>query len=110
MTFNRKAYQQQYYQERKEEWSDRTKAKRRLYSRISEEIKRLSPCMDCDVSYPPYVMDFDHRPGVDKKFNISDYRNVSSVKALLDEIEKCDLVCANCHRIRTFTRDHRLLV
>lgn len=103
MTFDKKTYQQQYYQDRKEEFNDRVKARRRLLLRISDELK-LAPCMDCGVQYPSYVMDFDHRPGVDKKFNISDFRSVSSVKVFLEEIDKCDLVCANCHRIRTFTR------
>ncbi len=57
------------------------------------------PCMDCGGSFPPYVMDFDHRRGV-KKFNVS----LAYAKAWSDvlvEMKKCDIVCANCHRIRT---------
>ena len=63
------------------------------------------PCMDCGVKYPPYVMDFDHKK--DKLFNISGkVLGGMSFKKLLLEIEKCDLVCANCHRIRTYNRTY----
>jgi hypothetical protein len=59
--------------------------------------------MDCGRHYPFYVMQFDHRPGEVKSFNLSEYRkhNAEDVEA---EIAKCDLVCANCHHIRTYDR------
>lgn len=44
-------------------------------------------------------MDFDHRE--DKKFNIAQLSKIASVEKLKEEIAKCDVVCANCHRIRT---------
>ena len=47
-------------------------------------------------------MDYDHRPGTKKKFNVSVIRKGKA--EILKEIEKCDLVCANCHRIRTHNR------
>ena len=58
------------------------------------------PCMDCSVQYPHYVMDWDHVHG-DKEFELGDARrdNTSRVR-ILAEIEKCELVCSNCHRIR----------
>lgn len=66
---------------------------------------KSKPCADCGVSYPPYVMDFDHRPGTGKSFQISSSvvggRSLATVQA---EIDKCDLVCSNCHRERTFGR------
>ena len=49
-------------------------------------------------------MDFDHRDRKTKLTNINrmiNYRSYSKEK-ILEEIEKCDLVCANCHRIRTY--------
>jgi hypothetical protein len=50
-------------------------------------------------------MDFDHRPGTVKLFHIG--KNTHSEDAVLAEIAKCDVVCANCHRVRTFrTREH----
>ena len=61
-----------------------------------------SPCQDCGVKYPPYVMDFDHKRG-DKIANISVMvnRRGTSLSKLKEELLKCDLVCANCHRERT---------
>ncbi len=68
-----------------------------------DELKRR-PCTDCGVCYPPSVMDFDHVRG-EKSLNLSELRtNRSAWSKLLEEIEKCELVCANCHRIRTKLR------
>ena len=65
---------------------------------------KAKPCMDCGIEYPPYVMDFDHVRG-EKKFNIARAtKDKPSMEVLLAEIEKCDPVCANCHRIRTHER------
>lgn len=59
--------------------------------------------MDCGKFYPYYVMDLDHREGEVKILSVSkmDTYSWEKVKA---ELKKCDLVCANCHRIRTFNR------
>ena len=70
-----------------------------------DELKRV-PCADCGVEYPPYVMDFDHIRG-EKTVNLARLRNSRLAWAkLLAEIEKCEVVCANCHRIRTRLRAH----
>ena len=60
--------------------------------------------MDCGVQYPHFVMDFDHRERSSKIDSINRMIVVRSFskKKILDEIEKCDLVCANCHRKRTY--------
>jgi hypothetical protein len=65
--------------------------------------------VDCGKFYPPYVLDFDHREGERKLFNVADWHLQSgrSIAELLAEIAKCDLVCANCHRERTYQRRHR---
>jgi hypothetical protein len=65
-----------------------------------KQYKESQPCTDCKQQYPYYVMDFDHLR--DKKDNIS--KLLASKSILLSEIEKCELVCANCHRIRTHKR------
>ena len=83
----------------------RTKACQKSRNRLAG-LKQLiielksKPCMDCKKKYPYYVMDFDHR--TNKKFNISYMVNSRySIENIQAEIDKCDLVCANCHRIRT---------
>jgi hypothetical protein len=48
-------------------------------------------------------MDFDHRDPSQKEFNLGSeaIREMYSLEKLQAEIDKCDIVCANCHRIRT---------
>jgi hypothetical protein len=62
------------------------------------------PCMDCNVIYPYYVMDFDHRDPAQKIFNISKPPKQKDKNLIISEIMKCDVVCANCHRIRSFLK------
>ena len=64
---------------------------------------KTEPCTDCGVTYPPYVMDFDHVRG-DKLFTIGMSTQTKSKQQILDEAAKCDVVCANCHRKRTYER------
>lgn len=101
---DQKLYAQQHYQDNKAKYQANTKAKKSLIRKIVIELKHNMPCMDCDIAYPYWVLQYDHRPGVDKKFNIADTHMISSVSALLAEIDKCDLVCANCHATRTYER------
>lgn len=61
------------------------------------------PCMDCNIQFPPYVMDFDHKNPEEKLFSISK-PTIQNKKEIIAEIMKCDVVCANCHRIRTFLK------
>lgn len=71
--------------------------------KLINELKNR-PCLDCGGWFECYAMDFDHRPGEIKSFHISDNAN-HRMEILLDEIKKCDVVCANCHRIRTVRRN-----
>ena len=68
------------------------------------ELKRGRFCTDCKHSFHPAAMQWDHT-GSDKTANVSDVvRNGSSKKRILAEMSKCELVCANCHAIRTYNR------
>jgi 5-methylcytosine-specific restriction endonuclease McrA len=64
------------------------------------ELKATTPCADCGNMFHPAAMDFDHLG--DKKFTISGAD--VALKTLMDEIAKCEIVCSNCHRIRTWLR------
>ena len=59
------------------------------------------PCVDCGES-DPVVLDFDHLR--DKSFNISRALNYRKWSRIIEEIEKCEVVCSNCHRRRTAQR------
>ena|ERR1041385_870618 len=62
------------------------------------------PCTDCKKKFPTYVMDFDHRPGERKLHQVGQLERRGSKRIILEEIAKCDVVCSNCHRIRTHER------
>jgi hypothetical protein len=84
---------------RKEKQDNRRKGIRIWY----KNLKR-NPCVDCGQTYDPVVMQFDHITGT-KVRNISDMVGSGYGKdRILLEISKCDLVCANCHAIRTKSR------
>lgn len=87
----------------KDNVSRRGRDKRSKLRRYVQQIKQENPCTDCGENYPYYVMDFDHLG--DKSFDISRlHGKVSTIEGLQKEIDKCELVCANCHRFRTHAR------
>ncbi len=75
---------------------------------INKKIKFIeykgSKCTDCNISYPnePYVIfDFHHRDPKAKEFDWSKMR-LQSEDRIKKEIDKCDLLCSNCHRKKHF--------
>ena len=90
--------------ERKREYMRAYEKRRRVQRRAWLEKQKAVPCLDCGGIFPTYCMDFDHRDFGEKRFSIGErYANVS-MSDLVAEIAKCDLVCSNCHRIRTHVR------
>ena len=67
------------------------------------EIKLKSGCVGCGFNKHPAALQFDHLPGHVKLFGISSAINKSWYKVEA-EIKKCEVVCANCHAIRTYNR------
>lgn len=65
------------------------------------EIKAKTPCFDCGKKFHPCCMDYHHVNRASKKFQISSGWS-RNFKKVIQEIKKCILVCANCHRIRTY--------
>lgn len=68
--------------------------------------QKRKPCSDCGIRYPPYVMEFDHVRGE----KIADLSHMAHSRQawgrVLAEIAKCNLVCSNCHAVRTWSRLH----
>ena len=98
-----KARSKKHYQKNKPYYLDRNKKLIKGLRALIRELKK-KPCADCKVEYPYYVMDFDHRPGEEKVMDVSQIASFGSKKKILEEISKCDVVCANCHRIRGHVR------
>lgn len=82
-----------------------TRKRKQKTKDIVAEIKNV-PCTDCKKKFPSVCMQFDHLPQYEKEFCIShDYGR--PLKRILKEIKKCEVVCANCHAIRTEERAGR---
>lgn len=85
--------------------SYRARNKRRVaeVKELVDAKKRDTPCADCGEFFHPCAMDFDHLHG--KRFDIGSAARLGySNEEILKEIEKCEIVCSNCHRVRTYKR------
>jgi len=85
--------QQRYYYKRKsyeKERGDPTK-------QHVKKKKREGECDECDEDHPA-CLQFHHVDSDEKEFSISEgVRDRYSVQKVQSEIEKCRLLCANCH-------------
>jgi transposase len=83
--------------------SERLSGSKKKIKQYIRQHKESSGCIDCKEKYPYYMLDLDHIN--DKKFNISKFSDFTyNLEIIKKEIEKCEVVCANCHRIRTWNR------
>lgn len=88
----------------KDKTKDRTNRIRTKQSRYLWELKESSGCVDCREKYPHYMLEFDHLPGHQKLGSPTDMARNYNMQKALEEVTKCDIVCANCHKIRTWQR------
>lgn len=95
-----RAARRKHYINNKQQYKARNDKARQQAAEIIRAAKNI-PCMDCEVKYPPYVMDFDHRDPSQKLGTANDMARYGLNK-LRAEIAKCDVVCSNCHRERTW--------
>lgn len=92
-----------HYIKHKDEYVQRNKDNKiRISSYIREQKNK--PCMDCGNLYHHYAMDFDHRDPKEKVIGLAKAARYASIELVRIEIAKCDLVCSNCHRLRTALR------
>jgi hypothetical protein len=68
------------------------------------EIKLARGCADCGYNANAVALDFDHLPGHLKEARLASMAAGATLAKIKTEIAKCDVVCANCHRIRTAAR------
>src|SRR2546428_6330689 len=99
----------QYRRENQRQWYRQNRAVHlervtRVNRRVREAIKKYvdavkrQPCGDRGGRFPPFIMDFDHVRGK-KVMEVSRFRSGRLAGARLQaEVEKCEVVCANCHR------------
>lgn len=85
----------------------RVAARKLLVDELLRTVKSSTPCADCGGRYPLPAMEFDHVRG-EKLFSIANFKRhpTLSLDRLYEEMAKCDLVCAVCHRVREWNRAH----
>lgn len=93
---------QRWAAEHREEMLEYQRTKGHDHRAFVDALKEGKPCMDCGLLFPPFVMEYDHVRG-DKRHNIGRMNNHRR-ELVLAEVEKCDLVCCACHRIRSHSR------
>jgi len=100
----RRALVRKHYALNKDKYRANVKAFRQRFRDFLVGLKN-QPCVDCKIKYDPWIMQFDHIDSTTKTMDISDIMcKVGSRKLLLEEVSKCELVCANCHADRTYKR------
>ena len=98
----KRKYDREYHKNRSKEkkYSNQVKRKRKIQDFIIEYLNK-HPCVDCGMT-DIRVLDFDHIERDKKEFMISTaIKNGYSEEVISKEIEKCDIRCSNCHRIKT---------
>jgi formate-dependent nitrite reductase cytochrome c552 subunit len=84
----------------------RTEAHRlrwRYHAEVLDQLRSV-PCADCGGRFAQCSMDFDHRDPSTKVMRVTLMVGRAGIDRILAEVAKCDIVCANCHRLRTFER------
>lgn len=69
----------------------------------ADAIKVARGCADCGYNAHPAALDFDHLPGFEKSMEVSKMYT-KPWHQIAEEMAKCEIVCANCHRVRTQAR------
>ena len=103
-----KAYRKHHYEANRQKYIDKSRKWINEHrSEIREELRSLvkarlkTGCKDCG-EMDPVVLEFDHREPSQKSFNISVMLRRTTTRTRMErELDKCDVVCANCHRRRT---------
>ena len=97
-------YNVSYYQRNRQREIDRVMSRQRTTLEFLRDLRRV-PCEECGETLQPHQMDFDHRDRSTKSFGLTWARSMLTPRPrLLEEVAKCDIICANCHAIRTYAQ------
>lgn len=101
-------WRREYHASTRSQRSLKSAARRAVAKKFVDEYKSSRACADCGRSWPPVAMDLDHVRG-DKVCSVAGLVSAAyNLELIKIELEKCDLVCACCHRIRTASRKENL--
>ena len=104
---SQRPYNVEYYRRNHDLELQRVRVRQAGMVELLRDLRRV-PCTDCGGTFRPHQMDFDHREPTTKAFNVMAGRTMlMSTQRVLAEVAKCDIVCVNCHRIRTRDAERR---
>ena len=87
---------------------NRQKQSRHKTTSFIRAAKQGKKCTDCREDYPYWVLEFDHLPKYEKLFTIGGRGSRDkSLDQIKEEIAKCEIVCSNCHKSRTYWRQNK---
>ena len=94
-------YNREYYQRNRERLLGKQREKNRRFAesrrRWLNEYKKSLKCVRCGEDHPA-TLTFHHKESVEKSFDIGNCITLGvGMAKLIAEIEKCDVLCANCH-------------
>ena len=93
-----KEYSKKHYEKRKAEGSTRLKKSNQEKKKVWREFKETLSCSQCGIKHPA-VIDFHHADPKTKIKSVHEFARMGSYKKAFAEVEKCIVLCANCHRI-----------
>ena len=98
-----KAYRKKWYDKNKDKENQRTLAYQRKKEKEFEEWKATLKCDRCSENHPA-CLEFHHLDASKKHKQIADLR--ASPKKLKEELKKCIVLCANCHKKLHYEQKH----
>jgi hypothetical protein len=100
----RKEYDKAYHARNAEKRRLQVREARFRLVRVNQHLKAFGPCADCGGRFHPAAMEWDHLPGNVKRDDVSSLAMSGKTKQFHAELAKCELVCANCHAVRSHDR------
>ena len=91
-------YQKKHYKKNKEKYIERAKKDRVILREWWNEYKSALSCSTCGESHPSCI-EFHHKNPIEKEFGLGEFMRKTLLKErILKEVEKCDVLCSNCHK------------
>lgn len=102
-----KAYHKIHYKKNKQDYLDKSKRRRKKLSKDWALFKSTLKCKQCGYDKHPVALDFHHKDPSKKDEGLARLITTGSMKRIQEELEKCDVLCANCHRILHYIEEEQ---
>jgi hypothetical protein len=103
-----KIYQRKNYLKYRNYYLERSKKQRETGKLRRDEIKKKQKCKKCGIDHPA-VLEFHHLDPSIKEGNLSGMWKSHSINTIEREIEKCVVLCSNCHKIEHWNLNNKLV-